>query len=405
MLSIQGDRFAVNGQQRFLVFITYFDALDVPDGQLDADLANLHDAVHLDGIRIFPNWWGQSSRTSGRFLTGNTVMDGAGNLRFDRWNKLLHVLDVARAHGLIVDVSWAKETVPVALPDYKSGLRTIAGMMAGSRFDHVLFDLQNEANNNGFGNEDIRQVVEAVRQGDSNRIITVSLDGNRTPGDASALAASTGQNVVAWHERRDRNWFATTASDVAALRAGGRPAFLQEPPKLEDDGGNIPASSFLEAARRAKEAGAAGWCYHTSAGQWMDPGTPLNPSGGIWDRITLAAADSNLTDNQVVVNVRGVVDNQPGPNSPPPPPPPSGGDVVFYEHINFGGASFSSAGDIFFVGWDWNDRISSIHIPPGRTIFIYQDWHYEGPVLQLTGDIPDLRNHGANDWISSVQIR
>jgi hypothetical protein len=58
MLSIQGDRFAVNGQQRFLVFITYFDALDVPDGQLDADLGNLHDAVHIDGIRIFQNNFG-----------------------------------------------------------------------------------------------------------------------------------------------------------------------------------------------------------------------------------------------------------------------------------------------------------------------------------------------------------
>ena len=94
MLSIQGDRFAVNGQQRFLVFITYFDALDVPDGQLDADLGNLHDAVHIDGIRIFPNWWGQSSRgSSGRFLTGSTVMDGAGNVRFDLWNKLLRILE------------------------------------------------------------------------------------------------------------------------------------------------------------------------------------------------------------------------------------------------------------------------------------------------------------------------
>lgn len=396
MLSIQGDKLAVNGQQRFLVFVTYFDALDVPDGQLDSDLANLHDAVHIDGIRVFPNWWGQSSRSSGRFSTGNDVMDGGGNIRFDRWIKLLRVLDLARAHGLVVDVSWAHEVVPVNdFNAYVAGLQTVTSMLASSSYDHVLFDLQNEANNNGYGDGEIATLVSAVHGRDGGRIVTVSLDQNRTPGGAASLAAATGQNVVSWHEPRNAASLAS-AGDINAMRSAGRPAYLQEPPKAED-GGGISAGDFLEAARRAKASGAAAWCYHTSAGQWMDAGSGLNPAGGIWDRITGAAPDSNGTDKEVIVNVRNVVDGQPGPGG--------GGDVVFYEDINFIGASFSASGDLSFVGWDWNDRISSIHIPPGKTLFIYQDWQFEGAVIALTGDITDLRVFGANDWISSLQIR
>ncbi len=96
---------------------------------------------------------------------------------------------------------------------------------------------------------------------------------------------------------------------------------------------------------------------------------------------------------------------------PPPPPPPSGGDPTMYEHIWFEGQSFASGGDMWFVGWEWNDRMSSVHVPPGRTVVLYEHADFGGQSLVLTGDATDLRDHAGpsldgtwNDVVSSIQI-
>jgi hypothetical protein len=411
-LAVQGNHFTVDGAARFLTFITYFDALDVPDDRLEVDLNNLKNAVHIDGIRVLPNWWAQTARVSGRTFARNTVMDEAGNLRGASWNRLVRVLDRARAYGLVVDVTWTADTVgPVGASGrgtldyarYKQALGTVTSMLAGPGYNHVLFDLQNESSNIGplgspLSDGQVADLTGYVHAIDPGRIVTVSVDQQLSPGQARARADATGQNVVAWHEPRNRSWYQSAALDVPELRATGKPAYLQEPPKYEDDGAS--ANDFLEAARRAKMAGAAAWCYHTAAGQWMNPGGG-NPNGGIWDRITGAApdVDPNHTDNGVIGNLSPRLDGVIwGIGSQP-------GVVTFYWDINFAGPSFSASNDIDFVGWDWNDQISSIHIPPGRTVILYQDWHFGGATLTLTGDIPDLRAYNWNDWASSIQIR
>ncbi len=62
-VATQGDHFAVNGQGRFLLFISYFDAMrragsshdisGVPNGDVDTDFGYLRQ-LGYDGIRIFP---------------------------------------------------------------------------------------------------------------------------------------------------------------------------------------------------------------------------------------------------------------------------------------------------------------------------------------------------------------
>lgn len=413
-LAIQGNHFTVDGSARFLKFVTYFDALDVPAGQLETDFNLLKNAVHVDGIRILPNWLAQASRTTGRTNAGNTVMDENGNLRGGPWNQLIYVLDRARAYGLVVDVTWTAETVgppntsiaALNYGNYRAALGTVTAAMASPRFNHVLFDLQNESNihgplGGGLDDNAARDLTQFVHAIDPGRIVTVSVDQNMTPTQARQRADFATENVVAWHEKRQSNWYSTSASDVPALRASGKPAYLQEPPKFEDVASS--AESFLRAAEEAKRAGAAAWCYHTSAGQWMDAGTGANPNGGIWDRFTLAAPDSNPIDNGLIANLSPRLDPIPWP-APDGGGGGGGGEVVFYEHINFGGASIPFTGDVDFVGWDWNDRISSIHIPPGRTVTLYQDWHFGGGSITLSGDILDLRDYGWNDWASSLSI-
>lgn len=58
----------------------------------------------------------------------------------------------------------------------------------------------------------------------------------------------------------------------------------------------------------------------------------------------------------------------------------------------------------------WNDCISSIRVSPGWTGTAYGDDDYEGSSLNVTEDVPDLRNvpgkcgEGMNDCISSIRV-
>src|ERR1700752_2379361 len=94
-LSIQGDRFAVDGTPRFLTFISYFGAMGA--GNVTADLQLIR-AKGFDGIRIWP-----------LLFTGPQMFGSDGRLRPDALTRLLFILDRARDERLIVDVSFTGE--------------------------------------------------------------------------------------------------------------------------------------------------------------------------------------------------------------------------------------------------------------------------------------------------------
>src|ERR1700694_5121096 len=89
-LSIQGDRFAVDGTPRFLTFITYFGAMGAPNTIADLHLIR---SLGFDGIRIWPN-----------LNTGPELMNGDGTLRPDELKLLRFILDQAALEHLVVDV-------------------------------------------------------------------------------------------------------------------------------------------------------------------------------------------------------------------------------------------------------------------------------------------------------------
>src|SRR6266849_6675506 len=101
-LSIQGDRFAVDGTPKFLTFITYFGAMGAPNTINDLHLIR---SLGFDGIRIWPN-----------LDTGPQLMNGDGTLRPDELKRLLFVLDQARLERLIVDVTFTYEHISRMTP-------------------------------------------------------------------------------------------------------------------------------------------------------------------------------------------------------------------------------------------------------------------------------------------------
>src|SRR5438128_9166007 len=91
-LSVQGDRFAIDGTPRFLTFISFFGAMGAPNVIQDLHLLR---SLGFDGVRIWPN-----------LDTGPQLMNGDGSLRPDELARLRSILDQARLERLVVDVTF-----------------------------------------------------------------------------------------------------------------------------------------------------------------------------------------------------------------------------------------------------------------------------------------------------------
>ena len=253
------------GQTKYLVFVSYFDALRASDSTLDSDFAYLT-SKGIGGIRIFPNWWKGFDYNN---VPGDTLMDSSGNLRAAQLSELKNVLNKAQARGLVVDVSFAKETAGLEnnFAAYKSG--TEAATRELTSYRNVLFDLQNEYDLAGRGTyltvSQVKSLRDAVKTIDPSRIVTAST--TDTTGETGTINAANQESldVIAYHESRVSNWYSRTSSVVNTLVASGKPVYLQEPERWVGNNG-LTGQNFITAATQAKSAGAAAWTFHTESG-------------------------------------------------------------------------------------------------------------------------------------------
>jgi hypothetical protein len=244
-LSIQGDRFAIDGTPRFVTFISYFAAMNAVN--VTADLKYLR-SKGFDGVRIWPN----------------LNPEGLATLRF--------ILDRARDEHLVVDVSFTAEHISgLDAGRFRDAILTTTAELR--EYDGVLFDIQNERNVYGpFGRPlsagDVASIRAGIKSVDANRIVTASNSSEDTAAATAAFAAQTGLDVAAYHDPRtshfyEESWVRTV---VGALKSSGRPAYLQEPMPTRYP--YFPASyssdNYREQMINAKLAGAAAWCFHTN---------------------------------------------------------------------------------------------------------------------------------------------
>ncbi len=256
-LSIDADRFLVDRTPRFLTFVSDFGATGALDP--DADFAFLVDAG-FDGVRIWPN-----APDSPRLMRADGSLDPASlaHLRF--------VLDSARAHRLVVDLTFTAEHV-TGIDATRYGAAIVAAAASLAAYDNVLFDLQNERNVYGPGGRplplaDVQTIAAAVKRIQPWRIVTASNAPGMSPADAARFTGDARLDVTAYHDARTEAWHtrATAESIVAALRTNGRPAYLQEPTRFPFP--STERAEYFRAAREnARRAGAAAWCFHTDLG-------------------------------------------------------------------------------------------------------------------------------------------
>jgi hypothetical protein len=302
---VAGDRLTVDGAPRFLTVFSYFDALRAE--ALTVDLDFIRRDLGFDGIRVFPNWWGYDRKARPcPAPRDDTLFDAQGNVRGDGATasgplaRLHTVLRETRARGLIVDLSFARETVQggMTVDAYQRGLQRTAFLLREYR--HVLFDLQNERDLDRpamhLTPPQVRALRDAVRdpeRGDPRRLVVASTTGTSPPivGDELNSAGTVGfvkaagLDAVAFHDPRGAGWETRVPAVVGALRRAGKPVYLQEPsrwrvadtnvcgrPETADSDGD--AAHFRVALQHARDAGAAAWTFHTQRAFALGPGHP-----------------------------------------------------------------------------------------------------------------------------------
>ena len=275
VLSVQGERFALDGAPKFLIFVSYFDGLRADPRSRDADL-DFFQRHGISGVRIFPNWshYGCPAKRG----DDDSLITRSGGLNAGTLQRLREFMTAASARKLVVDVTFTRDTLSdpqrpelVEFKTYKAGIETAAGALAA--FRNALFDVQNEWTvHGGFSEPQIKELIAAVHGKDPRRVVSASTE--NADADAGRFAAAPGIDFAAHHDDRERNWPERVHTVVQGLRTGlsqpAKPIYLQEPSPFTAfcDGqradGN--AAHHHAALRNAVKAGAAAWTFHTRTG-------------------------------------------------------------------------------------------------------------------------------------------
>jgi len=285
-LSISGNRFAINGQQKFLVLATYFDGLDSPNPSADLDYLK---SKGFDGIRIGPNW--QNSDRN-----GETIMNADGSIRQTRLAKLKQILDRATALSMVVDITFMREGVDGPCPaitnqgeqfdimcieEYKNGV--VSAIRSLSGYNNIIYDLQNEASGENsitkFCDYDVddpsrrcieRSVGDNIRdlknriKNTTNNTSPLSASYATTRPESTFLANQVGLEIVNWHWPFGEN-LNQYKNSIAGSNGSSKPTYMGEPYHtnyIDRDGATT--QDLIISAVEAKKAGLSAWIFHSS---------------------------------------------------------------------------------------------------------------------------------------------
>ncbi len=289
-LTIRNDHFEVDGVPRFLTFISYFDAMRRANAGggtsgLAADFAFFQGKV--DGVRILVNWCNYPSScaqaTDTLFDSSGVIRDSGSWSTLNPWQRFIAVLDAAKTYGLIVNVTFSRETIstgsPISASTYATGIYRVIKKLEDDypgQYRNVFFDMQNEWDHQGHSDGDLQSYVAAANSARSDVIVTGSYTG--TASNAVSSAVADGFDILAFHDERVSGWqtYSAISTDVGTIRAypTSMPIVYDEPTAYCS--GNVPytcrteddsdLSHFVDAAKNAKKSGIAAWTFHTRQG-------------------------------------------------------------------------------------------------------------------------------------------
>ncbi len=80
------------------------------------------------------------------------------------------------------------------------------------------------------------------------------------------------------------------------------------------------------------------------------------------------------------------------------------GSACFFENANYTGASFCTDTSNPWVGNAWNDRVSSVQLPPGTQVTLFENSQYGGRTVTIKASTPNLTSVGFDNALSSLQL-
>lgn len=265
-IGVSGDKFTIDGREKFLLGVSYFDVLGWKTSDLDALQARKFNLA-----RIFTDF------------RASVIFDASGNLDQGKGAIVLNFVRASAARGIIVDVTILQSSRQLTdLNAAKIAVRNAVTLLKNE--PNVIFDLVNEHNLDDNWAQDhaaLQQLVGEARAVAPGAIIFASnfdelitditvTSKNRTMIDQEVNTLKF--DVLAPHFFRDPRWHDKTDQRIGAiknyLKQAGKvvPIYLQEEARRHDEDRNPTKDQFLQAAREARDAGAAGWIFHTEAG-------------------------------------------------------------------------------------------------------------------------------------------
>lgn len=297
-LKLEGPAIQIDGRPGFLLGVSLFDALGAtPPGERDLDAMK---AWGVNTVRVWAHWH-------------QPIYGPTGELTAQGRSRLTQLAQRLQSRGLILELVLLR---PGQLPGQpfavfaseEARLRALEAMtVALHDYRSVIFDLYNEHDHpdGAITHAALRVMRDRVKAIDAGRLVTVSSTGNHLmtsdgrvgEDEARHLLEEAGSapnavavDVVAVHFPRTDDWMAATAGRVTAIRAAldridrRLPIYLNEERRAEP-GTVLPAAAYRHAALGARQAGAAGWVFHTAAGfdlrerPFLDALTPEERAG------------------------------------------------------------------------------------------------------------------------------
>lgn len=279
ILTVSAAGFQVDGRQTFLLGVSLFDALGQAPPQ-DQDLDALRD-WGVKVVRVWAHWSEPIYRADG-------TLSAQGRSRLLQLASRLQARRLALELVLLRPGQLSGQGAAVFSSD-TARLRAVASITSALRdYRNVLFDLYNEHDHPGgpISHAYARTLRDAVKATDPARMVTISstahhlisVDGQVRGNEARHLREEVGRepdavavDIVAPHFPRTQDWAASTGARIGAVRAAldrlGRvlPIYLNEERRAEPPAA-VTVEAYLRACAEARQAGAAGWVFHTSAG-------------------------------------------------------------------------------------------------------------------------------------------
>jgi hypothetical protein len=293
-VGLSGDRFTLNGQPTFLLGVSYFDGANWHVSDLDALAAR-----RFNLIRIWLDW--------GLAGDGRSFFDASGALV--KRSTLQSLVRAAGARGMAVDVTILDPT-----PTFGDLHRALREAVSALRDEpNVFFDVMNEHDHPAGPrtHSEVAQFISTVKATNPAAIVTVSGGGGHLMDTRNVdEELNAGIMILTPHFDRTSDWYDRTDDRTRFLKnhlaSRGRniPVYLQEEARRGHSGLNPSRDEFFQAAREARDAGAAGWIFHTRAGFDLN----IQPF--------FQALDS--VEREVVDGLANVIF---GAGAPPPPPP------------------------------------------------------------------------------------